>query len=270
MTSKGRRFSEDRYRLQTVERALSVLQVFLNLDNRNELSLTEISQLVGLSESTTYRFLVTLKKAVYIEQIPASRKYRLGVACLALGDAFLRNNDLRQRAYASMVNLRDQCGETVHLAFLDGAEVVYLDKLAGLHPIGLMSSRAGGRAPAYCTGVGKALLAHIPETDIYKLYQHRGLNRFTDNTITDIDKLIEDLKKVREMGYAIDREEHEMGAGCIACPIFDHHGVIAAISASGPVERILNHNSLNELVRVVKNTANEISIRIGGNFSREV
>jgi IclR family KDG regulon transcriptional repressor len=266
MTSKHSQSSEDRYRLQTVERALSVLQAFLRQTPNSELNLTEISQRAGLSESTTFRFLVTLKKAGYLEQTPATGKYRLGVACLALGDAYLRNNDLRQRAYSTLVDLRDQCGETVHLAFLDGAEIVYLDKLAGLHPIGLMSSRAGGRAPAYCTGLGKALLAYASDAEISKILDAHSLIRFTEHTITDVDQLIKELKKVREAGYAEDREEHEVGAGCIACPVFDHHGVVAAISVSGPVDRIFNHEAETGLVRLVKDKAHEVSAHMGGDF----
>lgn len=256
--------NEKKYILRSVERAVSVLKAFLNQEVGSELNLAEISRLVDLAQSTTFRLLVTLKTEGFIEQNPTNGKYRLGIACLALGDAFLKNNDLRQRAYPALVDLRDQCGETVHLAFLEGNEVVYLDKLAGLHPIGLMSSRAGGRAPAYCTGLGKALLSRLPESKIRDLFQSVTLFRFTENTITDVNQLVEELKKIRELGFSIDNEEHEIGAGCIACPIFDHKGVIAAISASGPVERVLHEASKDDLIQLVTGTANDISVRLGG------
>lgn len=262
--SKDSRSSEDQYRLQTVERALSVLQVFLTPSDGGELTLTEISDRLDLSQSTVYRFLITFKKAGYVEHNPLSGRYRLGVSCLALGDAFLRNNDIRQRAYSFLVELRDECGETVHLAFLEGREVVYLDKLAGLHPIGLMSSQIGGRSPAYCTGLGKALLAYLPETEIYRVFAGEELHRFTNNTTTSLDRLIEELREIKKLGYAIDNEEHEKGAGCIACPLFNHNGVVAAISISGPVERVLNNQSSDGLIKLVKKTAHEISAHIGG------
>lgn len=259
---------ETRYKLRTVERALSILKLFLLSPGEGELNLTEISRRVRLSQSTAFRLLVTLKSAGLVEQIPSNGKYRLGVTCLALGDAFLRSNDLRQKAYASLVKLRDLCGETVHLAFLEAREVVYLDKLAGLHPIGLMSSRVGSRAPAYCTALGKSLLAFLPESQIREIVLKTTLTRFTQNTITDGEQLLEELRKVRELGYSIDNEEHEVGAGCIACPIFDNHGVIAAVSVSGPVDRVINGPSRENLIRLLKATADEISTGLGGSLYR--
>ena len=258
-----------KYQLRTVERALSLLKVFLDPDSKGELNLAEISRRMGLSQSTTFRLLVSLKSSGFIEQIQSNRKYRLGVTCLALGDAFLRNNNLRQRAYDSLVNLRDRCGETVHLAFLEGSEVIYLDKLAGLHPIGLMSSRAGGRAPAYCTALGKSLLAYLPESKLVEVLQDTRFVRYTEKTITDIESLYRELEKVREQGYSIDNEEREQGAGCIACPIFGHLGIIAAISASGPVERVLKSQIRDDLIQLVKGTADEISARLGGGYYRK-
>jgi DNA-binding IclR family transcriptional regulator len=259
----------ERYKLRTVERALSILRVFLDPDCRGELSLAEVSRRVGLSQSTSLRLLVSLKAAGFVEQIQSSGKYRLGATCLALGDAFLRSNNLRQRAYDSLVDLRDRCGETVHLAFLEGSEVVYLDKLAGLHPIGLMSSRAGGRAPAYCTAVGKSLLAHLPEAQRREVLEGDRLVRHTETTIVDIASLDEELDRIREQGYSIDNEERERGVGCIACPIFGHLGIVAAISVSGPVERVLNGQNRDELIRLVKETAEDISIRLGGGYYRK-
>jgi len=252
----------DKYNLRTIERALSVFKVFLAQNAPSEMTLNQLSQGVGLSPSTTFRLLHSLRASGFIEQNQENGRYRLGVACLALGDAFLKSNDLRQRAYAALMDLRDQCGETVHLAFREGGEVVYLDKLAGLHPIGLMSSRVGGRAPTHCTALGKALLSHLPEQELRALLAKMPLTRYTNKTITQVDQLLEELRQVRIQGFAIDNEEHEAGAGCIACPIFDHRGVVAAISVSGPVDRILKGRE--NLVRLIKETAREVSAQMGG------
>ncbi len=253
--------TEDRYRVRSVERTLSILSLFID---KSEMNLTEISRKIDLPQSTTYRLLVTLAGLGFIEHNVEKGTYQLGVKCLALGDAYLQNNDLHQRSHKSLVDLRDQCGESVHLAFLEGAEVVYLEKLQGLHPIGLMSSRVGGRSPAYCTGLGKALLAYLSESTVRDIFSKINLTRFTDNTNTDIDYLVMELTKIREVGYATDNEEHDKGVGCIACPIFDRKGVVAAISISGPKDRVLNKQSRERFVRLVKQTARDISIRMGG------
>ncbi len=129
--------ANQRYHIRAVERALSLLRVFL--DHDSDLSATDLSQALHLDLSTTFRMLVTLQAQGFIEQNPASGKYRLGVTCLELGSRFLRSNDIRQRALPTMDALRHRFGETVHLTILDGTEVVYLEKLAGLHPIGFMS-----------------------------------------------------------------------------------------------------------------------------------
>ena len=152
---------DEQLKVRTVDRALKILKLFIDCDTA--LSLTDISRKGQLNQSTVYRLLGTLVKDGFVEQSPQTGKYRLGVAALALGEAFLRQNDLCQRAHEALVQLRNSCGETVHLAVLEGSEVVYLDKLPGLHPIGLMSSRVGGRSPAHCTGVGKVSL-HIKQT----------------------------------------------------------------------------------------------------------
>jgi len=255
---------KERYHVRTVDRALSILKVFIANEGEGELSLTEISRTVALDQSTTYRLLATLEASGFIEQSDMTGKYRLGVTTLTLSEAFLRHNNLSQRAKPSLVSLRDQCGETVHLAILEGTEVVYLDKLAGLHPIGLMSSRVGGRSPAYCTGLGKSLLAYYPSSQIKSAYKNYSLKKYTANTITDLDTLLEELAKIRTIGYAVDIEEHEPGVACIAAPVFDHQGIAAAISISGPSNRLLDQTAKLDLPKMVVEAAREISSQLGG------
>jgi DNA-binding IclR family transcriptional regulator len=258
---------KEQYHVRTVDRALSILKAFIANESEGEFSLTEISRTVSLDQSTTYRLLVTLEASGFIEQSDKNGRYRLGVASLALSEAFLRQNDLCQRANPSLVALRDKCGETVHLAIMEGIEVVYLDKLAGLHPIGLMSSRVGGRSPAHCTGLGKSLLAYYPDSMIRSAYQNLVLNKYTTNTITDLDSLMKELVKIREKGYAVDVEEHEQGVACIASPVFDHRGIAAAISVSGPSDRVIQQISKSNLPQMVIDAAGEISSLLGGRSS---
>lgn len=107
-------------------------------------------------------------------------------------------------------------------------------------------------------------MAYLDESTVRDILSKVNLTSYTENTITDIDHIINDLIKVREAGYAVDNEEHERGVGCIACPVFDHKGVVAAISLSGPIDRVLNSQSRDEFVRLVKQTARDISIKMGG------
>jgi len=256
---------EQRYNIRSVSRALELLKTFSGA--QSELSLAEISRRLNLNRSTTFRLLVTLQAHDYLEQDRESRKYRLGVTCLELGSVFLNQSDIRKEALPILSRLRDECKEAVHLARLAGSEVVYLEKLEGLLPIGIMGSRVGGRAPAHCTGLGKAMLAYLPETEICQLYAESGLHRFTPNTITDVTELLSELVSIRERGYAIDNEEHEPDVKCVAVPIWNYRQkVVGAISVSGPASRIDQAIAGRELVAKVKEAGQAISSRVAGDM----
>jgi DNA-binding IclR family transcriptional regulator len=143
-------------------------------------------------------------------------------------------------------------------------EIVYIEKLQGLHAIGLMSSRVGGRAPAYCTGVGKVLLAYGKPQAVKEYFLKRKLQRYTDTTITSFSELDSELASVRSKGYALDRGEHETEVRCVATPIFDMKGeVIAAISISGPASRMEPLEQKRDLIQKAKQTAKNISVKLG-------
>lgn len=261
MASLRDRGDNERYFIRAVERALTLLEMFL--PHAGELNATEISRQMDLDPSTTFRMLVTLQAHGFVEQNPATGKYRLGVTCLELGSRFLKNNDVRERALAYLELLRNEFGEAVHLTVLDGNEVVYLEKLPGLHPIGFMSSRVGGRSPAYCTGVGKALLAFLPEQELEKRFAHTRLTRYTETTITNWEALKTHLAQIRANGFAMDHQEHELGVECVAVPIFNHKGLAAAMSVSGPVERMDEHIAKGGLIQKMKQMGSEISTQLG-------
>ncbi len=229
----------ERYHVRAVLRALDVLEAF-SADNP-ALSLMEVSERVGLNPSTTFRLLATLQSRGYVEHDEATGRYRVGVAVLRPTSTFLAHLNVRERVYPFLVDLRDATRETVHLTVLDPRtmEVIYLEKLEGLQPIGLMSSRVGGRSPAYCTAVGKALLAHQDPAVVRAFFSKSGLKRFTPNTITTVDALLAELEQVRERGYALDNAEHEEDVMCVAIPLWNHlQTAVAAISVSGPVDRM--------------------------------
>jgi len=253
--------SSTNYQVRSVQRALTLLRTFLA--HEGELSAAELSKETGLDPSTVFRLLVTLEGQGFVEVNHATAKYRPGVVLLELGSRFLKNNDIRSRSIGYLERLRDEFGETVHLTILDGDEVVYLEKLAGLHPIGFMSSRVGDRNPAHCTGVGKALLAYLPDEELARRYPDGRLKRYTDQTITDLGELRAELARVRTRGYAIDLEEHEAGVKCVAVPTFDHKEIAAAVSVSGPVDRMNDHIAKDDLINTLMEVAAQISEQMG-------
>jgi IclR family KDG regulon transcriptional repressor len=253
--------TSDRYSIRVLDRAFRILGL---LSDGKPRSLQALSREINLSTSTTYRQLSTLVHHRYIERDEQTNQYSLGLACLELARAYYKSNDVRRAALPELDRLRNETKETVHLGVLDEVEVVYIEKLDGLQPIGLMGSQVGGRAPAYCTGVGKALLAHVPPDVVRHNFGGKRLRRYTPNTIVTLKGLFAELVTVNARGYAVDDGEHESGVCCVAAPIRDMRGdVIAALSVSGPADRMdpieRNDNMIGNALR----TARRISAKMG-------
>jgi DNA-binding IclR family transcriptional regulator len=253
--------SDNRYNIRSVERALSVLSL---LSDGKQRTLKKLSEEIGMSNSTIFRFLTTLSNQGFVERDGQTAMYRLGIACLELARAYHESSDVRQVAFEELERLRDDTKETVHLAVLDKMEVVYVEKFLGLHAIGIMTSQVGGRSPAYCTGLGKVLLAFQDPDEVRTHFKEKGFHRFTENTILSINKLMDHLETVRAQGYALDCGEHEREVRCIAAPIYNVTGkVVAAISISGPVSRMGPVENQTELIRETQKTSRTISLRLG-------
>ena len=226
----------------------------------DDVGVSDISRDLRLAPSTTHRLLATLQKGGLIQQLD-NRKYRLGVKLIALGHIAQERLDLRSEALGAMTELARHTQTTVNLAQLDGGSVLYLEKVTDAAPFAL-TIRVGQRRRAYCRALGKALLAHLSDDEVRERVG-ANLPRRTPQTITDIDALIAHLADVRTRGYAIDREESEIGCICIAAPIRDTRGtVIAAVSASGPTAQMLAIPE-SEMAQQVIATANEISHQLG-------
>jgi len=255
--SKG----ETRYNIRVLDRAIHLLSLLSDGKSRTP---SEISECIGLSSSTTFRILATLSYFTFVKRNEKTGQYSLGLACLELARAYYDTNDLRQVALPELEALRDEVKETVHLCILDKMEIVYLEKLSGLHAIGIMSSRVGGRSPAYCTGVGKTLLAYLNPEQVRAYFTKHGLPAFTSTTITSIDELMYELMEIKRLGYALDRGEHEYEVRCIATPIFDVDGfAVAALSISGPSARMEPLENNPEMIEKAKETALRISRQLG-------
>lgn len=221
---------------QVVDRVVDILEAFTRLGP--ELGVSDISRALGLKKATTHRLLASLRRRGVVAQDPVSRRYRLGIKLWELGQMAMTQVDWLDRIRPFLQQLTDRVGETTHLAVLHDGQVLYVDKVESTRSL-RMPSQVGRRLPAHCTGVGKALLAFLPEELVRTLVARRGLPAFTRNTITDLARLEAELAAIRERGFSVDNEEIEEGLVCIGAPIRDHTShVVAAVSMAGPSSRV--------------------------------
>lgn len=248
------------YPVKVLDKSFVILEALLQ--KNCPLSLTELSKELGMYPSMLHRMLATMRYWGYVEQDPQTRKYQLGLKVVELGIAKLQRMKLVKEATPYLQKLLTQCNETVHLAVLDKGEVIYLAKEESIQSI-RMVSQVGGRAPVHCTALGKVLLAYLGPQDQKRILGKKGLPSFTDNTIIDRKKMREELRKIKEQGFALDIEEYEKGLSCISAPIRNHQGtVIAAVAIAGPIFR-LDNSKREELKEVLVEATGRISERLG-------
>lgn len=251
---------EAHYNVRVLDRAFTLLRL---LSDGTPRSLVDIAAEAQLTPSTTFRLLAALKSYKYVSRHAGTGEYSLGISCLELSRAYL-SSSVSDLALPHLMALRDATRETIHLAVLDDMDVIYTHKEAGLHAIGLMSSRVGGRNPAYCTGVGKALLAYDPPELVRSRLADMELRPYTSTTIHDADALMRELAVIAERGYALDQGEHEAEVRCVAAPIFDAAGrAVAAVSVAGPEGRLDPLEANSDLIERTVATAREISLALG-------
>lgn len=224
------------YQIQVLDRALALLEVLAH--QGPDLTLAQISELLKLHKSTAHRLIMVLERHRLIERNSNTGKYRLGLKLFELGTKAIGQLDLRERARPFLERAVLEVGETVHLCVYDDGEVVYLDKVEPTRSVRLASS-VGRRNPAYCTSVGKAMMAFLPEAQVELAAAKHGFRQLTRRTISNMLELKAELAKVRKLGYALDNEENEEGVCCVGAPVwsFGPHP-IAAISVSGPTFRM--------------------------------
>jgi DNA-binding IclR family transcriptional regulator len=252
---------DNRYLINSVLRAALILESFSF--EKFTYTNTELSKLLGLNKSSLTRLLYSLEKCGFLQRDPKTAEYKLTHRLFRIGSIYINQVSLQKEAMTFLSELASSCKETVHLAILDGSEVLYLDKIESSQSIGMMS-RIGNRSPAYCTAVGKVMLAHLNDKDLEAFFRSVELKRHTSNTITDPAELGLHLNKIREHGYAMDNGEHEAEVKCVAAPIWDRTAkVVAGISVSGPAFRINSERIEGELIFAVKRTAEKISRRLG-------
>jgi DNA-binding IclR family transcriptional regulator len=252
--------SETRYKVQVIDRALAIIEVLAA--EGPALTLAELAARIELPKSTVLRLLNVLQRHRFVEREPRSGDYRLGLKLVELGSAASAQLDFVERARPWLRRLLDATGETVFLSVLDGAEVLAVERIESPRTVRVPLS-AGGRTPSHCTANGKALLAYLPEGELEARLGPGRLRAYTRNTITTTGALKNELRRVRALGYAVDREEMEEGLKCVAAPIRNMSGaVVASAGILGPAFRLPERKLPAVAAEVVK-AAEAISAELG-------
>jgi IclR family pca regulon transcriptional regulator len=217
---------------QSLERGLAILAEFK--PGTPELGISELARALGLSRSTSHRYVSTLARLGYLQQNAGTRKYRLGPRVLDLGFAAINSMELRQISAPHLQRLADETGHTVNMAILDGTDIVYIERCrtsqVGQREIDL-DLHIGSRLPAYCTSMGKVLLAYLEPARQVALLDRIELVDRGPNTITTHAALAAELARVRERGVAVNNEELAYGLRSIAVPVRGQRGeVVAALN----------------------------------------
>ena len=245
---------------QVVDRVVDILETFTR--QGPELGVSEISRALDLKKATAHRLLASLRRRGIVAQDPVTRRYRLGMKLWELGSMATSHVDWIERVKPYLQQLTDRTGETTHLAVLNDGQVLYVDKVESPHSL-RMPSQVGRRLPVHCTGIGKALVAFLPDEVLKALVDRHGLPRRTPNTITDLGALTDELTRSRARGFTVDNEEIEEGLVCIGAPVRDHTAhVVAAISIAGPSSRV-RQDRIADHAREVVEAANAMSAALG-------
>jgi DNA-binding IclR family transcriptional regulator len=243
-----------------VDRTLAILEL-LSV-TRSGLTLPELSRRLNLPRSSTYCLLLTLTRRGYLVRNGRTRRYMFGLRLFSVANRAIGSVELREQAATLLQSLARRSRLTVHMAILEDDTAVLIEKV---EPPGLVriATWVGKSMDLHCSGVGKCLLAYLPEPELSRVVRDHGLTRYNENTITSIRKLRQQAADIKRLGYSIEDEEGEIGCRCVGAPIFDHCGnVIAAISVCGTTAQIKSED-FAKFGAMVRQVAAEISEVLG-------
>jgi DNA-binding IclR family transcriptional regulator len=241
-----------------IDKTLSILE-FISRNSRG-VSLADLVKSVGIPKTTAFRILGVLLAREYVTWDRESEKYSIGLKMLEIGLSGLIGQNIVEISIPYMQELSAIVGETSFLAVYNNGDVVYLYKVDGTKSV-VTHCSLGSRRPAYCTALGKAILANLPIEESDRIFE-KPLEKLTDKTIVERIRLQEEFARIRLNGYAVDDEAIEYGLYCLAVPIFDYTGrVVAAISVSGPIERMKENRE--KIIENLQSTGGMVSRRLG-------
>ncbi|MFJ7826977.1 IclR family transcriptional regulator [Psychrobacillus sp. NPDC096623] len=245
--------------LSSVSNALRILKSFSTFEPT--LKVSDLSESLGLAKSTVSRLLATLAEEDFVIKDKKTGKYKLGLTVLTLGGIVTNHLEIHKEAAPVLNKLVHETGETAHLSVLHGMDTIYIHKEECSHPVRILT-HLGRKNPSFCTSSGKLLLAY-DENNLVEEVINGGLHAYTSNSITDPEKLRNELKLIRERGYAISTEELTEGTRSISAPIRDYTGkVVSAINVVGPIQRMKDYK-VPDIAKKVMSAAEEASERMG-------
>lgn len=219
--------------VQSVERAYLILKCF---EDHEYLRITDISRMTSLHKSTAFGIANTLKELRLLEQDAKTGMYKLGLELFKLGSHV--NINLRSIVSPYINSLVAETQETVNLVVREGDNILYIEKKESPHSMRICTN-LGQLLPLYCTAAGKAILAYLEPEEVEEILHRTEFHRYTQNTLTTVKEVMDELQTIRNDGYAVDREELEYGLTCVGVPIFNRRGIpIGAMSISGPTTRM--------------------------------
>ena len=246
-----------------VQSAERIFQVMKMLAENGEMGLMEISAALDLHKSTVHRLLMSLVYMGYAKQDETTQKYMLSYKIVNMAGKILDRMDILQVAKPYLERLSDLSGEAVHLVQREGNHILYIYKIEAKVGTIRMVSHVGMIHPMYCSGVGKAIMATLPEREVKQIWNESVIEKKTDKTVTDYDEMQKLLEEVRKNGYALDDEENEKGVRCIAACLHGYQNEVKyAFSISGPTSRMTRERVM-ELAVDVKKVQEELSRELG-------
>jgi DNA-binding IclR family transcriptional regulator len=242
---------------RSAERALNILLALA--EARTPMSFGELHRLLGWPKGSLHALLKTLETQRFLSSDAEKGRYSIGLAAFEVGSAFPAHTDLRYLATPVLEELVRDVNETCHVGVLDRGEVVYIDRIESSQEVRFVAA-VGRRMPAYATGVGKALLANLTDDEVTHLYAAH-LPSLTPTTLSTRDALLKELRRVREIGYALDDQESTPGVRCVAVALAFDSARQAAFSLTIPIQRApMKH--MHELARRLIKAADDISERV--------
>ncbi|WP_273837365.1 IclR family transcriptional regulator [Halococcus sp. PRR34] len=240
--------------LNSVGLACDVLDALCELGSAG---VTELADEIGCSKSTAHRQLRTLHSKEYL--IKNGGQYQLGLKYIDMATRVRGQIDNYDVIRKEIESLAEETGETAQFATKEHGWVVYLYKTYGKNGV-QTSSNVGTREYFHSTSLGKVMMAYMSNDRVGKIIDRHGLPVKTENTVPDRESLLEDLKKIRDRGYAIDDEENVIGLRCVAAPVIQDNRIMGAVSVSGPSRRMKGDRLNQEIPNVVTRTANIIEL----------
>ncbi|HHV63136.1 MAG TPA: IclR family transcriptional regulator [Firmicutes bacterium] len=253
----------DRDRGNTVKSLFKVMDILRCFsEDKPEWGVSELSRRLGLPKSTVHSILATLEKGRFVEKNPNNNCYRLGLRIFELGYVVRCSMGIREYAIPYLEDLQEKTQEIVYFTVPCEGEVLYIEAVYPSKRL-VHYSIVGRKAPMHCTGVGKAILAYLPDEVVDEIIRIKGLTRYTENTITDALALKEELALTRQRGYAIDNREHDPGIKCVAVPIRDRWSgnAVGSISVSGPALHFSDER-IPYYAELVMDTARQIGRKV--------